>query len=187
MGGVCGGVGLDLEYDFETGFPTDFVGSGASVWEIDSTVAFAGASSGRNGDIADGQDSILDLTVELIEPGEVSFWHRESTESTYDSLEFYIDGALQDDWDGTNDWAEAAYPLTAGIHVLRWRYEKDGSLSSGSDTVWVDDIRVIGGGVCDDSGDECAPQLFDGDACQVCFVADGTACSGGTCSVGICE
>ncbi len=187
MGGVCGGVGLDLEFDFEDGFPDDFVGSGDAVWEIDSTVAFSGTSSASNGDIGNSQESILELTVELLEPGEVSFWHRENSESTFDSLEFRIDGGLQESWAGINEWAAATFALDAGVHTLGWRYEKDGSVSSGEDTVWIDDIRVVGGAVCEGSSDECAPELFDGATCQVCVVADGTACTGGTCSVGICE
>jgi hypothetical protein len=37
--------------------------------------------------------------------------------------------------------------VTAGTHTFRWTYEKDFSISSGSDTVWVDDIYATGGKV----------------------------------------
>jgi PKD repeat protein len=30
--------------------------------------------------------------------------------------------------------------VTAGIHTLKWEYSKDGSVSGGSDAVWIDDI-----------------------------------------------
>jgi hypothetical protein len=31
------------------------------------------------------------------------------------------------------------------MHTLEWRYDKDGSVSTGSDMVWVDDIVATGG------------------------------------------
>ena len=36
-------------------------------------------------------------------------------------------------------------PIAAGNHTLEWRFIKDGSVTSGSDTVWVDDIVLFGG------------------------------------------
>ena len=39
----------------------------------------------------------------------------------------------------------ANFPVAAGMHTLEWRYAKDGSIASGSDTVWVDDITLIPG------------------------------------------
>jgi hypothetical protein len=33
-------------------------------------------------------------------------------------------------------------PPTAGSHTFRWTYSKDGSVSSGSDTAWVDEVLI---------------------------------------------
>ena len=40
--------------------------------------------------------------------------------------------------------SEFSYDVPAGQHTLRWEYDKDISVSSGSDTVWVDNITTVG-------------------------------------------
>jgi hypothetical protein len=49
----------------------------------------------------------------------------------------------QGQWSGANNWAEAVYPIAAGQHTLRFTYSKDGSLSSGEDSVYVDDLLIM--------------------------------------------
>ena len=82
----------------------------------------------------------------------ISFWYRVSTESSFDYLQFYLDGAMQDQWSGTVAWTQASYAVAAGTHTLEWRYDKDGSVSSGSDAVWIDDVlagdATGGGSLC---------------------------------------
>lgn len=186
MGGVCNGVGLDLLLDFEAGFPSELVGASDTNWELESADGAFGSASARNGDIDNSETSTMQMTVELESAGDVTFWYKTSTESTFDSLEFYIDDVLQDDWDGTIDWTEVTYALAAGTHTLRWTYDKDGSVSSGSDTVWVDQIQVTGGATCPAS-DECSPSLYDGLECGVCELPDGTECGDGSvCGGGVC-
>jgi hypothetical protein len=186
MAGSCGGVGLDVLLDFESGFPTELVGVADTNWELDAAEAVFGLASARNGDIDDGGSSSMQMIVELTGTGEVSFWHKESSESTFDSLEFWVDDVLQESWAGTSDWVEASFSLVAGSHTLRWTYEKDGSVSSVEDTVWVDQVQVIGGATCPAS-DECSPGLYDGADCQACVLPDGTLCAGGVCGGGTCE
>ena len=44
----------------------------------------------------------------------------------YDGLAFCIDGSLQGDLIGGNEWATKAFPVTGdGRHVLSWLYVKD--------------------------------------------------------------
>ena len=50
---------------------------------------------------------------------------------------------------GTSSWSgatsgQATFPLTAGMHTLRWQYDKDSSVSSRLDTVWIDDVVLVG-------------------------------------------
>jgi len=47
----------------------------------------------------------------------------------------------KDEWSGTQNWAQVSFPVTAGTRTFKWTYSKDGSLSSGSDTAWIDDIE----------------------------------------------
>ena len=72
----------------------------------------------------------------------VSFYCKVSSESGFDWLEFYIDQERQDRISGTGgDWAYKSYNLSAGNHVLKWRYVKDSSCDSGSDCGWVDYVQ----------------------------------------------
>ena len=37
-------------------------------------------------------------------------------------------------------WSQEAYLLSPGTHELKWTYKKDGSVSSGQDCAWLDNI-----------------------------------------------
>ena len=37
-------------------------------------------------------------------------------------------------------WSEVSYPVTAGTRIFKWEYFKDGSVDTGSDCAWVDNI-----------------------------------------------
>lgn len=63
-----------------------------------------------------------------------------SSENNYDFLRFKIDGTEQYAWSGELDWTQATSSVTSGTHTFRWEYTKDSSISSGSDTAWIDDI-----------------------------------------------
>jgi hypothetical protein len=41
---------------------------------------------------------------------------------------------------GEHDWTAAKFPVPAGEHVFKWSYEKDYSVSNGSDCAWLDYI-----------------------------------------------
>lgn len=45
-----------------------------------------------------------------------------------------------EEWSGEVEWNQVSYTLPSGSHQLTWTYEKDSSLSSGSDCAWIDDI-----------------------------------------------
>ncbi|MCP4454772.1 MAG: hypothetical protein GY809_25205, partial [Planctomycetes bacterium] len=96
-------------------------------------------------DIGDNQDAVMQTTV--TGPGTVSFDWKASTETDWDFLEFYIDGALQDQISGEVDWQPMTYSVTdAGSHTLEWRYFKDAAVSDGEDCGWVDNLQWDGGG-----------------------------------------
>lgn len=135
-----------LDEGFEGGtFPVGFTMGGSPSWFIDSVTGYSSTHSARGGDISDyGSTSILaSLTYDVA--GTIAFWHLESSESGYDYLGFYIDGIMQAQWSGSTAWAQASYPVGVGTHSFEWRYSKDGSLSSGSDTAWVDGILATNG------------------------------------------
>jgi len=113
---------------------------GDQPWVIDDGVAFEGTYSARSGDIGDSQSSTMSITLDVQAAGDITFEYRVSSESGYDFLHFSIDGVEQDSWSGEVAWTRASYPVTAGTHTFTWSYDKDGSVSNGSDAAWVDYI-----------------------------------------------
>jgi len=130
---------------FEMGMPAGFTQTGNAAWSTQTSTVYAGTSAARSGAIGNSQSTGMQITLSFEAAGQVSFWHRVSSESGYDYLRFYIDGVQQSQWSGSTSWAQASYPVSAGSHTFEWRYSKDGSFISGSDTAWVDEIVVTGG------------------------------------------
>jgi M6 family metalloprotease-like protein len=115
--------------------------SGASAgWEVTNTQFSEGSYSIRNVDITHNQTAAVEYTADF-EAGNISFDLKVSSEGGWDYLRFYIDGVRQLNLAGEIAWNNRSFPVAAGTHTFKWEYYKDGSVSSGSDTVWVD--RVI--------------------------------------------
>ncbi|MBN1899927.1 M6 family metalloprotease domain-containing protein [Candidatus Sumerlaeota bacterium] len=75
-------------------------------------------------------------------PTSVSFQWKVSSEESGDFLEFYVDGALEEQISGEVDWSQVTYDLTAGSHNLQWKYAKNGANASGMDRGFVDRIHL---------------------------------------------
>jgi hypothetical protein len=112
---------------------------GDSYWTTTSWGKHSGNYSAQAGSIDHDESTTLKVTLNCA-AGEITFYHKVSSESTYDYLKFYIDGVEKDTWSGEEDWAEVSFPVTAGTRTFEWTYSKDGSDSSGDDTAWIDDI-----------------------------------------------
>jgi len=76
-------------------------------------------------------------------PGTLRFHWKVSSEPNWDWLEFYLDSVIQDRISGETDWQFQSYSLSSGAHILRWRYVKDGSVTSGSNCGWLDKVEFI--------------------------------------------
>jgi hypothetical protein len=85
--------------------------------------------------------------------GTVSFKYRISTEPNYKCFQFFIDTTAQNlsgscsvfgltGISGETGWVSVSFPITAGAHTLRWRYDKDSDCCTGGtrDAVWIDDV-----------------------------------------------
>ena len=154
----------DLLYDFEDGaVPADF-----ALIPGDWTVVMDdsdGVYSLRSRDIGDGESVEFSLTITLEEATDVSFSVKVESESCCDDLNFLVDGATMQRWAGTPGWTEYATTLEAGERVLTWQYRKDGSLSTGADAGWVDDIRIFSPPPADE---ECDDGVANGDSPDAC-------------------
>lgn len=113
--------------------------TGNAPWTVQSGTVRSGSYAAASGTITHNQTSGMALSLDC-QAGEVSFAYSISSEGGFDFLRFYIDGVQQGSWSGTVGWTTVSYPVTAGPHTFEWRYTKDGSVSSGSDKAWVDDI-----------------------------------------------
>ncbi|MGW8248819.1 MAG: CARDB domain-containing protein [Acidiferrobacterales bacterium] len=131
-------------YNFESGaVPGAFTMSGIAPWAVDSTTAAGGSVySLKAGTITDSQSSCTEVTA--TGSTGVSFDYSVSSELGWDYLYFYIDSVQQGSgWSGTVPWTSTSYyPLTSGTHTYKWCYIKDPSVSSGSDTAWIDNVVI---------------------------------------------
>ncbi len=129
--------------DWETGDMSsfDWVTGGTADWFVTDQEQYEGTYSARSGDINDNQSSYISLTQEVYASDVISFWYKVSSESNYDYLRFYIDNSEQNSWAGEIGWTYAEYTVSVGSHTFKWEYDKDGSVSNGSDAVWIDLIH----------------------------------------------
>jgi hypothetical protein len=125
---------LDTDLSFTTGGDED--------WLSQTAIYYHDGDAAQSGDITDEQESWLQTTVNGA--GTVSFFWKVSSEGNYDCLEFYIDGTLQDQISGSEDWHDMTYEITgSSSHILEWRYFKDGSMGRGDDCGWVDKVEWV--------------------------------------------
>jgi hypothetical protein len=132
-------IGIVAE-DFESGdfsaYP--WVMGGDAPWVIATTGVYEGAYAAISGDIGSSESSEMMVGLTVLEPGTLSFHYRVSSEAAYDFLKFYIDGQRKLEASGNVDWTMASFSVSPGSHTFRWTYEKDQSVSNGSDCAWVD-------------------------------------------------
>ena len=130
-----------------------------------------------SGQIADSQESSIEVNVDVLEDGNISFAYRVSSEYSpsgsnfYDGLTFYIDnqqvGQYQPTGSGESPWTTAYHSVSSGNHTFKWTYSKDGgggstdcSNTGCDDAAYIDDITFPsvesqGSGVVGDvNGDE---------------------------------
>jgi len=129
---------------FEDGTLAPFTTSGNKNWFVTSPVANSGSNSAQAGNITDNQVTSLKLVAEVTAGNEqIQFARRVSSEE-FDSLKFYIDGVLQQEWSGLIDWKTFNFSVSVGEHTFEWNYTKDGFGSDGADTAYIDDILISG-------------------------------------------
>ncbi len=119
-----------------------FTTGGNAPWFPQTVVTHDGIDAAQSGTITHSQNSWLQTTVQG--PGDLSFWWKVSSESCCDYLEFYINGNYQTYIAGEIGWQLKEYYLQEGSNTLRWVYTKDGSVNTGSDCGWLDQVVFIG-------------------------------------------
>ncbi len=108
--------------------------------KVTSTYYYDGDSA-QSDTITHNQTSCMETTISGYTS--VKFYWKVSSESGYDYLRFYIDGVEQSgSIAGTVDWTQKSYTVSTASHTLRWVYDKDYSVSTGSDCGWVDKLEL---------------------------------------------
>lgn len=132
-----------------------------NVWFRSTLSTMTGPNSAQAGAILDNETTYMEFTRDVGD-GNISFARRVSSEAANinplikagDALQFYIDGVLTGSWTGDTGWGLESFPVTAGVHTFRFAYVKDGSISAGLDTAFIDDINLpnptVGKGVISD-------------------------------------
>ncbi|NCG19958.1 MAG: hypothetical protein GWP91_13195 [Rhodobacterales bacterium] len=133
----------DFSEDFETGALDPYwVTAGNASWLIASSNPYEGSYYAKCGNISDNQLSSMRVTLDFIDPGVVSFWHSGSTENNFDFLKVFVDGVQVMSRSGTWAWTYQEVGVGAGLHTIKFEYDKDGSVSVGDDTVYIDLIQA---------------------------------------------
>ena len=111
-------------------------------WTRVNNTASDGVYSLKSASIGNNQQTAVNLSLNIVETGEISFARRVSSESGYDFLKFYIDGVEKGSWSGEIAWGDVSYTITTGYHTFQWKYIKDGAYIEGSDCAWIDNISI---------------------------------------------
>ena len=111
-------------------------------WLTQSATTHDGVDAAQSAPVLDSQSTYLETVVNG--PGLVTFWWKVSSEPGYDFLEFQVNGQVQPGRiTGEIDWQLKSFTVGDGPQTLRWRYTKDGSLGSGQDRGWLDQVRFV--------------------------------------------
>ncbi len=114
-----------------------FTTDGDSKWTV---VDVDGVACARSGAIGDSK--VTSLILQMTGAGSLTFRYKISSELSYDKLTIYKDGGQAITTSGEQVWREYTFSFAGeGEHTAEFRYVKDGSVSKGSDCVWVADVR----------------------------------------------
>jgi len=115
---------------------------GDADWAGQTNTSYYGGDAAQSGIITNGQTTYIQTTI--TGPCTVTFYWKVSSESGYDFLRFYVDGIEQENpISGEVDWQQKSHTISSGNHTLKWSYEKDGSVSTGSDSAWLDFVSAV--------------------------------------------
>lgn len=118
--------------------------TGTAAWFRTTTAAntYDGVDAAESANISHGESTTMETTI--VGPGTMTFWWKVSSESGYDFLRFYLNDVEQTGSlakiSGTVAWVQKTVSIPSGTNVVKWVYDKDGSVDTGSDTAWVDQV-----------------------------------------------
>ena len=141
--------------DFESSnfAPLYWQHSGNANWHADASKSIDGLYSVRSGDVSQGQHSNLTTTVHA-NGQPVSFYLATEGLSGIDVVIFSIDGVVQQQWSGKQEFTYVEFPLSAGKHQLSWQYQTSSTQIVEVNGAWLDHLSI--GMVHDSDNDSIA-------------------------------
>ena len=134
----------EINEDYESGDFSNYSWlQGTFPWVVDANQIYEGSYSSRSAfNLPDGEESELSIYVNVLSPGDISFYKFVSSEFNFDFLKFKINGTKVGEWSGEDSvWSFVSFPVNnTGTHTFKWEYDKDGSWSDGDDCAWIDYI-----------------------------------------------
>lgn len=115
------------------------------VWSAQQVVSISGGDAMESPDLND--DESAGFSTEITGPGFLSFQWKVSSEEGYDLLAVALNGQNENSISGELDWTSGVIAIPAGVHVVSWVFEKDGSEAEGDDMGWVDQVSFAPGEV----------------------------------------
>jgi len=111
-------------------------------WAGQTNTAYDGKSAAQSGAIYTSQETWMQTVVSGIT--NVSFWWKVSSQTNYDFLEFYTNGALARRISGEVNWQSNYYKLPVITNTLKWRFVKTNFniLPPGQNCGWVDRVLL---------------------------------------------
>lgn len=139
-----GATPVTITEDFEDGtFNIPFTGD----WIRTTASKYAGSYAYTNKDISHSQVSQTSFKVTAPSGGTLSFYYSTSSEKNYDFLKVLAGTTEILSASGTTGWTQFTYNLPKGTTEITFKYQKDGSVDSGADSVYIDNVAVSGSGV----------------------------------------
>ena len=127
---------------FETGnfisYNWQFLGQ--ADWGITISNTYEGAFCAQSGQISDDGFSMIQVSMETITTGDISFYWSVDSEAESDLLKFYVDNVEISSISGNMNWQLFSESIDPGIHTFAWSYQKDSFGVAGMDRGWLDNI-----------------------------------------------
>ncbi len=111
-------------------------------WTVDNSRSSEGLFSLKSQIINGNESSSIELNGDydaLI----ISFDYRVSSEDGFDFFKFYIDDIEEINVSGELDWTTVHFLVAAGSHQFRWEFAKSELNSTGQDTSWIDNLKLL--------------------------------------------
>jgi len=130
-------------FDGALSLPAGFTTSGDANWFVENTTFRSAPNAAESGDIGDGQtSSLFYINNGLTAIEALSFKLKTETETGFDFLQLFHNGVFITQWSGSTPWTPYILNCAAGLNTFEWRYAKDGSASTPTDAVWIDDVVI---------------------------------------------